>query len=74
MSSGFTVPILVSAFIQDNESMASWRMVFLVSAVINVLGALIYVAFGSGEVQPWNDPPPRKSKEDKLLEMSNTAA
>ncbi|KAF4521620.1 hypothetical protein B566_EDAN006662, partial [Ephemera danica] len=49
MSSGFMVPILVSAIIQDNESMASWRMVFLIAAVFNVFGALVYVAFGSGK-------------------------
>lgn len=32
-----------------------WHIIFYISAVIYFLGNLIFVLFGSGEIQWWND-------------------
>ena len=40
-----------------------WQKVFYISAIICVVGAVIFVVFGSGEVQPWNDGDPVEEVE-----------
>lgn len=36
--------------------MEQWHIVFYISALIYFLGNLVFIVFGSGEVQWWNDP------------------
>lgn len=48
-------------------------MVFVISAIVYMVCALFYVAFGSGERQPWDNPEKddkekNKKKEQKKLE------
>lgn len=37
----------------SQHTLAGWRKVFWVAAVINVVGAVIFTIFGSGNIQPW---------------------
>lgn len=32
-----------------------WRIVFWIMMIIMAVSSLVYVVFGSGEVQPWDD-------------------
>lgn len=36
--------------------MNQWNVVFYLAAAIYVLGNLIFIVFGSSEIQPWNNP------------------
>jgi hypothetical protein len=38
-------------------SQEEWIAVFAIVAVLNVVGAVIFCLFGSGDVQPWAEPP-----------------
>lgn len=44
------------------SSVYQWNIVFYVSAAIYFLGNLVFVIFGTGEVQWWNDPEARRQK------------
>lgn len=51
-----------------------WRLVFWMMLMIMTSTSIIYVLFGSGEVQTWNDPAehyfPRKKENRKSDELS----
>ncbi|XP_056875923.1 sialin isoform X1 [Takifugu flavidus] len=49
---GVVAPIVTGYFTEDH-TLAGWRKVFWVAALINVVGAVIFTIFGSGNVQPW---------------------
>ncbi len=44
-------------------SVSRWRIVFIMSAVIYVVGALFYTVFGSGKQQHWDNLDIYKSEE-----------
>jgi len=46
--------------------------VFYVSAAIYFLGNLVFVIFGKGEVQWWNDPEAQSSKKQRRNEENET--
>nr|XP_019960210.1 PREDICTED: sialin-like isoform X1 [Paralichthys olivaceus] len=49
---GVVAPIVTGYFTKDH-TLAGWQMVFWVAAGINAAGALVFVIFGSGKIQPW---------------------
>lgn len=46
-----------------SQSKAEWRIVFCISGLIYLFGAIFYAIFASGEVQPW-----AVEKTDKKIE------
>ncbi|XP_021707113.1 sialin [Aedes aegypti] len=54
-TAGFIAPMLVAHFTSDMNTMEQWKNVFLISAAMYVVSGLIFIAFGSGKVQSWND-------------------
>lgn len=58
-----------------------WRIVFFVAAGIFFVGNAIFVVFGSGRLQPWNEVPTTdgdddddsKSKDKRMCEYSSDA-
>ncbi|XP_059475931.1 sialin-like [Neocloeon triangulifer] len=69
MSGGFLVPLMVGAIIRENQSMAQWRIVFLIASVLNVFCTIVFSVWGSGEVQSWNDP---KKTDEESSEAPST--
>uniref|UniRef100_A0A182S8R8 Major facilitator superfamily (MFS) profile domain-containing protein n=1 Tax=Anopheles maculatus TaxID=74869 RepID=A0A182S8R8_9DIPT len=55
-SSGFISPILVAHFTAQQSTMDEWQYVFMIGAAAYIVPALIFVVFGSGQVQKWNEP------------------
>uniref|UniRef100_A0A8C9WII0 Solute carrier family 17 member 5 n=1 Tax=Scleropages formosus TaxID=113540 RepID=A0A8C9WII0_SCLFO len=49
---GMVGPVIARALTRYN-TLQEWQTVFLISAGINVFGAVFYTVFGTGEVQPW---------------------
>merc|ERR1712071_7985 len=49
---GIISPIITAAIVQ-NELVSEWQIVFYFTAAVSIFGAVFYVVFGSGEVQPW---------------------
>lgn len=49
--------------------MKEWSIIFYASATICVFAVIIFISFGSSEVQSWNSPPRIPSSlEDVMLE------
>lgn len=58
---------MVIYFLQKNVT--QWNIVFYLSAAIYILGNLIFIIFGSTEIQPWNNPKtanPQKQSDKEL--------
>ncbi len=50
----------------SQSTQATWRMVFIISALIWVAGGIIYTLLVPAEVQKWNDLPPKEINNDKI--------
>lgn len=48
-------PLVVGTIVTDESNIYQWNIVFYIAAVIFFLGNLIFVIFGKGEVQWWNN-------------------
>jgi len=73
-SSGIFAPNVVG-LLTPNGSPAEWRNVFYLSAVIYVIGAIVFLIFADGEVQPWvqkymSKPPPETTPLQPVITAS----
>nr|KAG5708317.1 hypothetical protein BaRGS_034348 [Batillaria attramentaria] len=50
---GFVSPVVVGIITEERQTRAEWRIVFYVAAAIYLFGAIFYVIFASGVLQPW---------------------
>jgi len=53
---GFIAPITVGALTNGQETLAQWRKVFYICAVVYMANTCVYCVFGSSQEQPWNRP------------------
>ena len=51
---GFVTPYVAGVLVNNNQTVAAWRNVFLLSSTVYILSNLIFVLFGSTKVQRWN--------------------
>lgn len=81
--SGAVSALLVGYLTEHNQTFGQWQKVFLIVAITYITGALIFLVFGSTDVQSWNHYPEQntnkknevkntKDKELEFLEMINT--
>ncbi|XP_044737750.1 sialin [Chrysoperla carnea] len=54
---GFLSALIVGTLTYHNQTYGQWQYVFAILAVTYIFGALVYLIFGSGELQPWNSGP-----------------
>lgn len=52
---GALAPLVVQYLVTDETDQLQWRMVFLVTAGLNIVTGSIFAMFASGDVQPWNE-------------------
>ncbi|GAB0086408.1 sialin-like [Sergentomyia squamirostris] len=71
-TAGFIAPLVVAAFTKDNNSMESWRKVFILGAFVYIIPAVIFMFFGSGKIQPWNNP--SNPNEDESYSSSDMSS
>uniref|UniRef100_A0A336K4M5 CSON011174 protein n=1 Tax=Culicoides sonorensis TaxID=179676 RepID=A0A336K4M5_CULSO len=60
-ASAFMVGVLTN---EDQSSYARWQIVFMVLAGAYLLGSISFLIFGTGDLQPWNNPD-EMNKEDQ---------
>ncbi|KAG8225481.1 hypothetical protein J437_LFUL004482 [Ladona fulva] len=70
--SGFLAPYATGSIIEGHETLTRWKYVFLLSAGINIFGNVFYLFFGSGKVQPWDDPEYDSDRRHLLPTSSET--
>uniref|UniRef100_A0A1B6BXP3 Major facilitator superfamily (MFS) profile domain-containing protein n=2 Tax=Clastoptera arizonana TaxID=38151 RepID=A0A1B6BXP3_9HEMI len=57
---GILSPYLVGVLAPDS-TMMQWRLVFWIAVAFLIISNIIYLFFGSGEVQSWNEPDSQKN-------------
>ncbi|KAK2581812.1 hypothetical protein KPH14_002281 [Odynerus spinipes] len=72
--SAFILPALVGALMEKGHSMARWRIVFWINIVAQVLAFVIFMAFGSGKIQPWNYPQGESENWDNEMQQKERRA
>lgn len=66
-SGGIIAPLFVGLVVDDQTSVAEWRIVFISGAIVLFVCNLFFIIFGSAKTQPWNS----MHKNDDL-KMDNT--
>ncbi|XP_047992437.1 sialin [Leguminivora glycinivorella] len=51
---GWLSTFMVGELTKEHNTYAQWQIVFFILAGVYVVGALSFIIFGSGELQPWN--------------------
>lgn len=59
---GFISPLIVSYLTFENQSIESWRIVFLITAFMLIVSGIIYVCFSDSSRQEWNKPTPKSEQ------------
>ncbi|CAG9857083.1 unnamed protein product [Phyllotreta striolata] len=52
---GIVAPLTVQYIVTDEKSQDQWKIIFYLTAGIYLCASLVFVVFGSGEIQPWNE-------------------
>uniref|UniRef100_A0A336LRM6 CSON010445 protein n=1 Tax=Culicoides sonorensis TaxID=179676 RepID=A0A336LRM6_CULSO len=77
-TTGFLSPMVVAHFTHESNTFDEWRQVFLIAGSVYIVPAIIFMIFGSGQVQSWNDfsdkPNNEKDKEIKERYISKYPA
>ncbi|XP_023234205.1 sialin-like [Centruroides sculpturatus] len=70
--SGFLSPYIAGLFLDKNQgSMVQWSYVYYLSAGFCLLGLVIFLVFGSAELQPWADNDSDEAEvEEKVVSVS----
>lgn len=72
---GFISTVMVGSLTYQNNDFLSWQIIFGVLAGTYLLGAVIYLVLGTGELQEWNTPEARRpDKEPESLPLRNSSA
>ncbi|XP_035730522.1 putative inorganic phosphate cotransporter [Vespa mandarinia] len=61
-------PLICSVIVPDPSNILQWRSIFFLSAGLYIIGNLIFVLFGKGKVQMWNDPV-KKQKQTTMYQI-----
>lgn len=68
--SGFVSPYIVGV-LTPNQTLNEWRIVFWILVGIAVFSNLVYLIWGSGEVEYWNDPEFVQNQIDERKRKNN---
>ncbi|XP_063625718.1 sialin isoform X1 [Cydia splendana] len=60
---GWLSTFMVGELTKQHNTYAQWQIVFFILAGVYVVGALSFIIFGSGELQPWNARQPIREQE-----------
>lgn len=53
---GYLSTLMVGNLTFENQTFPQWRIVFWILVATYVGGGLVFTVFGTGELQPWNNP------------------
>ncbi|XP_064088740.1 putative inorganic phosphate cotransporter isoform X1 [Macrobrachium nipponense] len=62
---GILAPSITGAITAGNQTLSAWRTVFGISALTYVICCIIYLIFGTVEVQSWNEPKQKQKEKDR---------
>ena len=68
---GFVAPVVVGALLTDYSAVPQWRAVFWISAGVHLAGSVLYLGWGSDQVQDWARPGDNSSSSNNNNNSSN---
>ncbi|XP_037025020.1 sialin-like [Bradysia coprophila] len=71
-TAGFITPLIVAHYTQERSTIDEWSSVFLIGAIAYIAPAILFIIFGSGKIQYWNDLDLPKTDDHKSEEESST--
>jgi MFS transporter, ACS family, solute carrier family 17 (sodium-dependent inorganic phosphate cotransporter), member 5 len=51
---GFLAPYFIGSMIKGQENLETWKKVFNIAALINIMGNFVFLAFADAEEQTWS--------------------
>ncbi|KAJ8712110.1 hypothetical protein PYW07_004952 [Mythimna separata] len=66
---GWLSTFMVGELTKETNTPEQWKIVFYILAGTYITGALCFVSFGSGELQPWNNAKPAAEVEKQHEEQ-----
>ncbi|XP_058459582.1 sialin-like [Malaya genurostris] len=63
-TTGFIAPIVVAMFTAEKSTIDEWKYLFFISAAIYIACGVIFIVFGTGKVQKWNEIKPKNTAEN----------
>lgn len=54
IATGFLSPVVVGVLTNNNQTVAQWRLVFIIAALNPIICTIIYIVWGTADEQPWN--------------------
>ncbi|XP_012255380.2 putative inorganic phosphate cotransporter isoform X2 [Athalia rosae] len=63
-------PLIAGVILTDVSDVNKWQIVFIVAAVVYFTCNLVFIIFGTGEQQPWNEP--EVTSDSEAREETNT--
>jgi len=64
---GFLSSFMVGTITYKNQTYAQWSIIFWILAATYCTGALMFVLFGTGELQEWNNPFSDRQKKNNEI-------
>ena len=68
---GFVAPVVVGALLTDYSAVPQWRAVFWISAGVHLAGSILYLGWGSDQVQDWARPGDNSSSSNNNNNNNN---
>lgn len=65
-TAGFLSPLVVAHFTYEKSTFEEWTKIFWIGGGVYIVPALVFMVFGSGEVQKWNDLSDSKEKDMEI--------
>ena len=71
---GFVAPVVVGALLTDYSAVPQWRAVFWISAAVHLAGSILYLGWGSDQVQDWARPGDNSNNKTNNNNNSNKSS
>ncbi|GFY47713.1 hypothetical protein TNIN_205181 [Trichonephila inaurata madagascariensis] len=68
---GFLAPKAVGKLTENNETLAQWRIVFIIAIAVYVVTGFLFIFFGSAKLQPWGTNKSESVIGDKTSEKNS---
>ncbi|KAK9887961.1 hypothetical protein WA026_000255 [Henosepilachna vigintioctopunctata] len=63
-------PLFVQVVVTDQKDATQWRIVFMFTASLYVVTNCVFLIFGTGELQDWNEPKHKRKANDMTAQIT----
>ncbi|XP_066581859.1 sialin [Prorops nasuta] len=74
INGSYISPLIVGILTNNNQTVSSWKIVYIIAAINSIGGFVVYQIFGSSREQPWNSYEKRVEVENQELQVLNISS